>query len=171
MSPGTVSSTTASPTGRAPAATRGAHVASAVCLALVLALAVVHVLALPAGAESMTAAYPEVAYLRLPFTWIFGGVLVALQVALLAFWKLLPAVSSGSRLRRGEAAVLDGIAVVLVVVGLVLAGVNSYLSSDLRANPPLVGLGLLVSSVTSFGLAAAAVWVRRDLGLRSNSRP
>lgn len=135
-----------------------------------LVLACAHVFFLPLAAESMANAYPEVDYLRLPLTWVFGAALVAGEVVLLALWWLAPTLESGNRLTPTQRVQLGIVIGLLVLIGVMLAAVNNYLNSSLNANPPLIALGLFAVPLLCWAVAAVLLYSRRPGHHRSRSQ-
>lgn len=132
-------------------------------IVLAVTLAAAHV-SLPLWAESFATVYPEVDYLRVPFLVILGACAVAGEIVLLTLWTLAPALSSSMSLPPRQHAGLALVIVLLLGIAVAFAGVNTYLSSSLNANPPLVFLGLLAGCLGCGTVAvslAYAQWQRR----------
>lgn len=135
-----------------------------VLVMLATMLAAAHV-SLPLWAESLATVYPEVDYLRVPFLVILGACAVAGEIVLLMLWTLAPALSSSTSLTPRQHTALALVVVLLLGVAVAFTSVNTYLSSSINANPPLVGLGLLAGSLVCVAVPVAlsyAQWHRRQ---------
>lgn len=135
-----------------------------VLVVLATMLAAAHV-SLPLWAESLATVYPEVDYLRVPFLLILGACAVAGEIVLLTLWTLAPALNSRTSLTLREHTQLTLVIVLLLGIAVAFTGVNTYLSSSINANPPLVFLGLLAGSLICGAVAvslAYAQWHRRQ---------
>lgn len=134
-------------------------------LLTVLALGVLFVMGLlvPLAAAQLAESFPEVAYLRWPYTvllWVTGA------CALVVIGLAASVVSLAGRDRFWSAPTVRAFglaAIALVVTGAVFLGIDAHLTFWVRANPPAVAYGLLGGALVCLTAAAACRAARGEV--------
>lgn len=133
--------------------------------ALAAGAVVVQAVVLPQVASSSAARYPEVAHLERPYLVASVAAVGAVEVALLAAWRLLSAAETGGGLTGRARRWADVLAAALCGAVLLLAGVCAHAGFVEQVGGPPMALGLIASPVLVLGavvLRRAAVDLLRD---------
>ena len=137
--------------------------ASKALIAFMLVGAVfVQAVILPVLAGQMAEIYPEVEYLRIPFTVVAVLVVVSAEVVLLCLWTLLSMVRKGSLFSRSAFTYVNLIIGALLVAAALSAGVIVVLLVVVQAGPPGV-IYPLFAGVAGCAALALVVLVMRGL--------
>ncbi|TDK27981.1 DUF2975 domain-containing protein [Arthrobacter crusticola] len=135
---------------------------------LVLAAVLVQLVAIPGAGASYARAYPKVAQLAPPYVTALVAAFIALELALLAAWKLVSAVVAGRAMISRSTRWAGIMAASLMVTALIGAGVSVHAGSVARVGGPAMLFGLLFS----LALVPAAFALRRwVMGWLQNDAP
>lgn len=135
------------------------------CVAASAVGAVVVQLVVPQVASSYATRFPEVAHLERPYLLASVAAIGAVEVALLAAWRLLSAAGAGTGLTGRARRWADVMAAALCGSVLLLAGVCTHAGFVEQVGGPPMALGLLSSPALVLGariLRRAVVDVLRD---------
>ena len=108
-------------------------------------------------ADQMATEFPELEWLSLPMLIVVILAIVGVQVALFAVWMLLSMVEKDNVFSERAVARVDVIIRATIVDTIIVAAVNLFMSSQIRANPP--GLMLMLLALTVGGAAFALLMV------------
>lgn len=125
----------------------------ALLIILLLLLLGLQIVIIPLMAEEYALMFPEVDYLKVPFTILLDLVLLCVQVIILAVFPLLSMVEKDRIFSEKSFKYVSVIIGSLTVMGTILLGILLYLNYFLQANPPGVAIGLALGILVSFASA------------------
>jgi hypothetical protein len=114
---------------------------------ILLGTVVAQVWFFPLLAQELAITFPEVAWLRVPMLVVVILAILAVQVSLLAVWKLLAMVERDSVFSESAFGWVNVIIGAAVFDTVLVAGVNWFMGYQVHANPPGLMLMLLALSV------------------------
>lgn len=129
--------------------------------AMILLLLVAQVFALPATAASWAAAYPELAWIRVPALVVATAFILCVQVVLVCLWRMLGFAGDDGPFSARSLGYITVIIVSIAVADALIAAALVLLAAGNAANPSIVLLGCF-GIVVGAGLALL-VGVLREL--------
>jgi hypothetical protein len=129
--------------------------------AMILLLVIAQVFALPATASAWAAAYPDLAWLRIPALAVAVGFIVCVQVVLACLWRMLGFAEDDGPFSARSLSYITVIIVMIAIADALIAVALVLLAAANAANPSIMLLGLF-GIVVGAGLAVL-VGVLREL--------
>ncbi|WP_298805413.1 DUF2975 domain-containing protein [uncultured Pseudokineococcus sp.] len=124
-----------------------------------VAVLVLQVVVLPRTAADSAARFPEVAHLERPYLLVAVLALGAVELALLATWRLVAAAEGRRGATTGARRWADVMAAALVVAVALVAGVGAHAGGVEHVGGPPAGLAVVASPGLLVGVVVLRRWV------------